>query len=108
MPSETACCSTSARPTRWSMMGGGTLPLRNPGMLTCSAMCSYAWAIEDFRSSGVTAMLSLTRVGLSFSIVVFTALLLILEPRESTRVEENDHPGFGRLPTARIRLETHR
>ena len=74
MPSLTAWLSTSARPTRWSISGGGTLPLRKPGMLTCEPMCSYAWSMLGFSSSGVTVIVSFTRVGLSFSTVVFTCM----------------------------------
>ena len=45
------------------MIGGGTLPLRNPGMLIDSAMCSYAWSMLGFSSSGVTAMRQLDASG---------------------------------------------
>ena len=58
------------------MMGGGTFPLRKPGMVTSSAMWPYAWAMLGRRSSGGTEMASRTRVGLSFSTVVQTTVVL--------------------------------
>ena len=36
--SLTASSRTAPRPTRWSMIAAGTLPLRNPGMLTWPAI----------------------------------------------------------------------
>src|SRR4051812_19215463 len=64
--------STVSRPTRWSMIREGTLPLRNPGMLICEAIFLYAASTLGWSSSKGTSTLSLTRVGLRVSTADFT------------------------------------
>ena len=69
----TASCSTAPRPTRWSMMRAGTLPLRKPGTWICEPMVLYAASRLGFSSSNGTSTVSLTRVGLRVSTALFTA-----------------------------------
>src|SRR3954451_9220957 len=58
------------------MTGGGTLPLRKPGMLICLAMAWYAASRLGLSSSKGTSTVILARVGLSVSTALFTGLLL--------------------------------
>src|SRR5665647_2746821 len=64
-----------ARPTRWSRMRGGTLPLRNPGIATCEPTCSQAWSMLGFSSSWDTSTVSLTVVASRVSTALFTAVV---------------------------------
>src|SRR3954451_2344624 len=58
------------------MTGGGTLPLRKPGMFTCLAMRWYAASRLGLSSSNSASMVSLARVGFSVSTALFTGALL--------------------------------
>ena len=71
--SLTASCTTVPRPTRWSMMRLGTLPLRNPGICTWAPIVRYAWSSIGFSSANGTSTTSLTRVGLMVSTALFTS-----------------------------------
>src|SRR3954452_4480855 len=66
---------TAPRPTRWSMMRGGTWPLRKPGTVTCLLMDAYAASRLGLSSSNGTSTVSFTRVGLRVSTALFTAVL---------------------------------
>src|SRR5215469_16755946 len=57
------------------MIRAGALPGRNPGMRTCLAIALYAASRLGFNSSNGTSTASLTRVGPTFSTVLFTTLL---------------------------------
>ena len=74
--SLTASSMTAPRPTRWSMIGAGTLPLRKPGIVTCCAIFRYAASRLGLSSSKGTSTVSLTRVGFKVSTALFTADLL--------------------------------
>ena len=71
-----ASSSTTVRPTRWSTTAAGTLPLRNPGTVTCEPMVLYASSRLGSNSSNGTSMVSLIRVGLKVSVLLFTETLL--------------------------------
>src|ERR1700712_252678 len=71
-----AWSSTAPRPTWRSITGGGTLPLRKPGMLICLAMDWYAASRLGLSSSKGTSTVILARVGLSVSTALFTGFLL--------------------------------
>ena len=71
-PSLTAVSSTAPRPTRWSMILAGTLPLRKPGTWICEAIVLYASSMLGLSSSKGTSTVSLTRVGLRVSTALFT------------------------------------
>src|SRR3954471_7071983 len=58
------------------MTGGGTLPLRKPGMLICLAMAWYAASRLGLSSSKGTSTVILALVGLSVSTALFTGFLL--------------------------------
>src|SRR3954453_13959571 len=58
------------------MTGGGTLPLRKPGMFTCFAMRWYAASRLGLSSSNSTSTVSFARVGFSVSTALFTGVLL--------------------------------
>ena len=60
------------------MTGGGTLPLRKPGMLICLAMAWYAASRLGLSSSKGTSTVILARVGLNVSTALFTGFLLSL------------------------------
>ncbi len=72
----TASLTTSVRivprPSRASRMRAGTLPGRKPGTRTCPASVLYALSKNGFSSSNSTSTVSLTRVGLTCSTVLFT------------------------------------
>ena len=67
-----ASSRTAARPTRWSTIAAGTLPLRKPGTGICEPMDLYAASRLGLNSSNGTSMVSLIRVGLRVSVVLFT------------------------------------
>ena len=69
----TASCTTAPRPTRWSMIRLGTLPLRKPGICTWAPIVLYAWSSIGFSSANGTSTTSLTRVGLMVSTALFTS-----------------------------------
>ena len=71
--SLTASCTTAPRPTRWSMIRLGTLPLRKPGICTWAPIVLYAWSSIGFSSANGTSTTSLTRVGLMVSTALFTS-----------------------------------
>ena len=55
----------------------GTLPGRKPGMRICDPISLYAVSRLGFSSSKGTSTASRTRVGLRFSTVLFTVLMLL-------------------------------
>src|SRR5436190_22901967 len=57
---------------RWSMIRGGTFPLRKPGTVTWLPMVLYALSRLGFSSSNDTSTVSFTRVGLRVSTALFT------------------------------------
>src|SRR6476646_8017875 len=63
---------TTPRPNRWSITIGGTLPRREPGMLTVFAISAYALSRLGFRSANGTSTVIFTRVGLNCSTVLGT------------------------------------
>ena len=71
-----ASSSTTVRPTRWSTTAAGTLPLRKPGTVTCEPIVLYASSRLGSNSSNGTSMVSLIRVGLRDSVLLFTWKLL--------------------------------
>ncbi len=94
-----ACSSTAPRPSRWSMIRGGTWPGRNPGIRTCLLTSRYALSRLGFSSSKGTSMVSLTRVGLSSSTSVFTAASLPGRLRGTSAVVSAAHaPAVRRRP----------
>jgi len=60
----TASSITTPRPIRWSMIRGGTLPLRKPGTFTWFAIVRYAGFQLGFELVEGHSMVSFTRVGL--------------------------------------------
>src|SRR5215204_6480600 len=78
MASLRVSSSTAARPTRWSIRRGGTLPLRKPGIVTCWAIALYALSRLGLSSSKGTSTESRTRVALRVSTVLFTCVLLVV------------------------------
>src|SRR5215218_10229131 len=72
-----ASSSTAPRPTWRSITGGGTLPLRKPGMFTCLAIRWYAASRLGLSSANSTSMVSLARVAFSVSTALFTGDLLV-------------------------------
>src|SRR6266568_3826881 len=57
------------------MTRGGTLPLRKPGTVTCSAILWYAVSRLGLSSAKGTSTVSRTRVGSSVSTALFTAVV---------------------------------
>ena len=85
----TASCTTAPRPTRWSMIRLGTLPLRKPGICTWAPIVLYAWSSIGFSSANGTSTTSLTRVGLMVSTALFTS---------GTPQPWGNRGNFGRMP----------
>ena len=61
------------------MMRAGTLPGRKPGIRICEPIFLYAASRLGFSSSNGTSTESRTRVGLRFSAVLFTAVVLLVD-----------------------------
>src|SRR3954447_21583998 len=95
---------TAPRPTRWSMMRGGTCPLRKPGTVTFLLMDAYAASRLGLSSSNGTSTVSFTRVGFRVSTALFTAVA----PQNEGEVmaccarpaRESDRPSVPTTPTA--------
>ena len=71
--SRTASSSTASRPTRWMITGGGTLPLRKPGMRRSRPSARAACATRFSTSSAGTSASTRTRDSGSSVTVVVTA-----------------------------------
>ena len=74
--SRTASSSTASRPTRWMITGGGTLPLRKPGMRMLRPSARAATATRFSTSAAGTSASTRTRdSGSSVTVVVTGAAM---------------------------------
>ena len=74
--SRTASSSTASRPTRWMITGGGTLPLRKPGMRRLRPSARAATATRFSTSVAGTSACTRTRDSGSSVTVVETGVAM--------------------------------